>query len=178
MNKAEFQTRNGQTCIIRPATVEDVEFIGECCAAGLFNPGMAGTFAVKSRREDTLYSYRNTLIAEIDGTPIACAVSYEGNRFRKMCEDTWGRYVEQALPGEYHFDTVATKEEYRGQGIATHLINYVMEQARNSDYDFTYFTLVTEPENATAIRLYESLGFHLTGETRVENFLVMAKPRG
>ena len=176
---AEFQIRNGQTCIIRPAKVEDAEFIGGRCAAGLFNPGMTQMFTILANRVDTLYSYRNAIIGEIDGVPVACVVSYLGDDFNRMAIAAFGNNFRiQALPGEYHFDTVGTLDGYRCQGIATNLINYVMDQAIERNYEFTNFTLVTEPDNDTAIRLYESLGFHRTGERRCGNFIVLAKPRG
>ena len=54
------------------------------------------------------------------------------------------------------------RPEYRGKGIATALVERIVEDARNIGYKELY--LDTLPELESAVRLYKSFGFEETGQ--------------
>lgn len=54
------------------------------------------------------------------------------------------------------------RPEYRGNGIATALVERIVEDARNIGYKELY--LDTLPELESAVRLYKSFGFEETGQ--------------
>lgn len=54
------------------------------------------------------------------------------------------------------------RPEYRGNGIATALVERIIEDARNIGYKELY--LDTLPELESAVRLYKSFGFEETGQ--------------
>ncbi|SCY81776.1 ribosomal-protein-alanine N-acetyltransferase [Lachnospiraceae bacterium XBB2008] len=56
---------------------------------------------------------------------------------------------------------VAVDERYRGQGIATQLLKYAIEQ--NEALGIEDFTLEVRQSNAAAIRVYEKCGFESAG---------------
>ena len=54
------------------------------------------------------------------------------------------------------------RPEYRGKGIATALVERIVEDARNIGYKELYLDTLPELENA--VRLYKSFGFEETGQ--------------
>jgi ribosomal protein S18 acetylase RimI-like enzyme len=74
-----------------------------------------------------------------------------------------GRLVAMAgerlhLPGWTEISAVCTDPDFRGSGLATRLVQALVQQIRNRDE--TPF-LHAGATNTTAIRLYEAMGFHL-----------------
>lgn len=75
---------------------------------------------------------------------------------------------------------VVTDENFRGQGVAYALVSKVMERAFE-EFGTTNFTLEVRVGNASAIALYEKLGFKSAGvrpkfyEKPVEDALIMWK---
>ena len=81
------------------------------------------------RREDLLYSYARTRIAEVDGSVAGSLLSYPGDIYREMREKTfrelWPDFFkmdqasdQEADPGEYYLDTLAVLPQYRRRGIS------------------------------------------------------------
>ena len=93
-------------------------------------------FRLLAEREDTQYSFRNTLVARDDkGEALGALVSYDGadlKRLRKVFIETanrlmnWGideeRIHDETGPGEIYIDSLMVLPEYRGKGIARKLI--------------------------------------------------------
>lgn len=118
-------------------------------------------------REDVLYSWRNTLIAEADGTAFGMVTAYDGRYYRGWRETTLELVKEhlgvefpgmedEAVPGEYYVDSLAVLPEYRGQGIGRALLQRAVTQGRELGLKVT---LAVEYDNARAQHLYRSLGF-------------------
>jgi GNAT superfamily N-acetyltransferase len=63
-------------------------------------------------------------------------------------------YPFEATPQMGSIEFVATAPEYRGRGVATDLITYVMNETPRAEYVFE-----VADTNTTAVRLYERLGF-------------------
>ena len=83
------------------------------------------------------------------------------------------------LGGDGEITNVAVDEEARGNGIATQMLIYAMEEMKKEGVEA--FTLEVRVSNAPAIRLYEKLGFENKGirknfyENPVEDAMIMWK---
>ena len=62
---------------------------------------------------------------------------------------------------EIHINNVAVLPRYRGRGIGTALMRFVLEEAKR--LGATRATLEVRASNAAASRLYERLGFYTAG---------------
>ncbi|MBN2001805.1 MAG: GNAT family N-acetyltransferase [Anaerolineae bacterium] len=65
-------------------------------------------------------------------------------------------------PSLFWVDRLMIAEGHRGKGYAKAALSLVLDEAR--ERGFVQIGLSTNPENAKAINLYESLGFKATGE--------------
>lgn len=122
-------------------------------------------------REDVLYSWHNTIIAEVDGQCAGMLTAYDGRYYHDMRIRTM-RLVKQhlgvefpgmedeAVAGEYYLDSLAVMPEYRGKGIGRQLLRQGIETGKTLNLDVT---LAVDPINDRAKRLYRSLGFHPSG---------------
>lgn len=94
------------------------------------------------------------------GNPDACFfVALEG-------ETVLGYAGMHCAWGECYMDDIAVFPEHRGKGIATALLNALLEEAGRRGGEF--LSLEVRPSNTGAVRLYEKLGFREEG--RRKNF--------
>lgn len=158
---------------IRKANINDSPFIAWTVATAIGIPQPEPTFLAGvetiGRREDTLYSWKNSIIAEIDNRAVGCLVCYEGARYKAMREITFplifqmsgndfSTMEQETCAGEYYLDSMAVLPEYRNQGIATQLLTFGTKTAET--LKIPRVCMVVSPENPKAQQLYESLGFH------------------
>ncbi|WP_088810549.1 MULTISPECIES: GNAT family N-acetyltransferase [Listeria] len=68
----------------------------------------------------------------------------------------------ETFSGEWYLDSIVTREDYRGKGIGTALLNELPHFAK-ADGE-RKIGLNCDKANPAAKRLYERLGFHTTGE--------------
>ena len=114
---------------IRDATLDDAPFIARVVLAGIDMLDIDAKLPDEqrdifehlvgiSRMDDTLYSYLNTRIAEIDGNRVGALVAYDGARYAMMREKTFGlvqqtsgmdlsRNAMDTGPGELYLDSRA-----------------------------------------------------------------------
>lgn len=164
---------NSPTLRLRQATLDDVPFVAWVIvtAIGIEHPAqeLLDSVTEMCHREDVLYSWRNTIVAEKNGQPVGALTQYDGARYLKMRQVTFP-LIQQACgidysdmdletyPGEYYLDSMAVLPELRGQGIATALLKDGI--ARATAAGITQCSMIVSPENPEAQKLYESLGFH------------------
>ncbi len=162
---------------IRPATIADAHFIARGFHMAMLYEDVPEerirAFAEHiCRREDVLYSWRNTLIAEQDGVVVGMITAYDGRYYRawreqtfRLCEELFGATFpgmeDEAVAGEYYIDSLAVLPEYRGRGIGRALLEQGI--SRGSAVGLTV-TITVDPVNKRAQRLYASLGFRPDGE--------------
>ena len=165
--------------LIRPARPEDAAFIGRCvCEAigfGIFeqetdeNRTIAENVSPLAAREGTLYSYRNTLIAEVNGEVAGTFISYPGEYYHEWRKETFRDYpyfkdldldvmADEAGPGEYYLDTLAVLPQFRRQGIGSGLMKERIAQVQQ-DFPDLRISLLVDPENLDGQRIYTRLGF-------------------
>ena len=126
--------------------------------------------------EDSQYSYRNTIVAEVDGVPAGAAVAYDGADLYKLRDVTLKFIFEhtgkshtiedETDASEVYLDSIAVLPEYRGLGIGKQLLLALKEMA-NEKYGKDLGLLV-DFENPDAERLYKSVGFE---RMNVKDFL-------
>ena len=125
-------------------------------------------------REDSQYSYRNTLVALDKSKVVGIAVSYDGGLLHKLRQ----AFVEGAMvhigkdhsgmddetqAGELYLDSLAVLPEYRRQGIASRLIMATKERANS--FGLPCVGLLVDKGNPSGEALYSSLGFQYANDS-------------
>lgn len=122
-------------------------------------------------RDDVLYSWRNTIIAEVDGKRAGMLTAYDGRYYHDMRIRTmtlvkqhlgveFSGMEDEAVAGEYYLDSLAVMPEFRGLGIGRKLLQKGIENGKVLRLDVT---LAVDPINDRAKHLYQSLGFKPAG---------------
>jgi len=169
---------------LRDATLDDTPFIARVVLAGIDMLDMDAVLPDEQRSifehlieicrmDDTLYSYRNTRIAEIDGKSVGALVAYDGSHYAKMREKTFG-LVQQTSgmdlshnametgPGEFYLDSMAILSDYRCMGIGKLLMRDRVDFA--FDNGFQKVTLLVDKDKPRLQQYYESEGFAFSEE--------------
>ena len=169
---------------LRDATLDDAPFIARVVLAGIDMLDIDAVLPDEQRpifehlieiccMDDTLYSYCNTRIAEVDGKPVGALVAYDGACYAKMREKTFGlvqqtsgmdlsRNAMETGPGEYYLDSMAILSDYRGVGIGKMLMRDRVDFALNNG--FQKVTLLVDKDKPRLQQYYESEGFAFGGE--------------
>ena len=119
-------------CLIMTAMTDDccLHFCGEGYGLEDFRKMMT----ILVEREDSQYSYRNTLVAMDADKVVGISVSYDGGRMHELrrafieaAKDHIGKdhsgMDDETQAGELYLDSLAVLPEYRRQGIASALTN-------------------------------------------------------
>lgn len=120
--------------------------------------------------DESLYSYRNALVAMDGGTIAGCLVSYDGRDLLRLRESfisaaaeylgqDFSNMAEETQAGEYYLDSLCVKSEYRKQGIATRLLRTAIDEHGTQPVG-----LLVDHTHPWAERLYRSIGFRFVGE--------------
>ena len=124
--------------------------------------------------EDSQYSYLNTLVAiDDDGKLCGMCVSYDGARLgelrarfvRAMKENfdrDFSNMPDETGSGELYIDSIAVFESCRGKGVATKLLNAVVDKARGMGLPAV--GLLVDTGNPKAEKLYGRVGFSYVGD--------------
>ena len=170
-------TQPAPNITIRKATPDDADALAEL--ANFAGEGMPlflwermaeeGTSAwdygrERVRREEGDFSYRNAIIAEIDGRVAACLIGYQisGKPEAIDYETMPAMFVplqelENQCPGYWYNDILSAYPQYRGQGIGTALLEYAEMKALKSAC--AGFAIIVSDANKGARRLYERCGY-------------------
>ena len=73
-----------------------------------------------------------------------------------------------AAPGAWIVESVATRPEARGSGLAHALVDHVLAEGRDGGHELSQLTIMIG--NTAAQRVYESRGFRITAEKRDADF--------
>ena len=169
---------------IRDATLDDAPFISRVVLAGIEMLDIDAPLPDSQRdlyehlveicrMDDTLYSYRNTRVAEIDGNRVGALVAYDGAYYAKMREKTFGLVKQtsgmdlshnamETGPGEFYLDSMAIPSDFRGAGIGKMLMRDRVDFALSNG--FQKVTLLVDKDKAHLQKYYESLGFAFSEE--------------
>ena len=124
-----------------------------------------------ARGDATQYSWRNAIVAEVEGKSVGAVVGYDGAQLYELREGTFavlrkmvGResnIVDETEPGECYLDSVGVLPKYRGMGVGEALVKAFYERAFAQGHQRV--GLIVDKENPEAERLYASLGFKRVG---------------
>ena len=165
--------------LLRDATSDDAPFIARVVLAGIDMLDIDATLPDEQhsiyehlmdicRMNDTLYSFCNTRIAEIDGHPVGALVAYDGARYAALRAKTFGlvqqtsgmdlsRNAMETSSGEFYLDSMAILSDYRGLGIGKMLMRDRMDYALRNG--FHKVTLLVDKDKPRLQSYYESEGF-------------------
>jgi len=128
-------------------------------------------------RDDSQYSYRNTLVAATDAAAddiVGILVSYDGARLHQLRR----AFIDEALQafgidysgmddetqaGELYLDSLCVRSDFRHMGIATALLQAGIERGRSEVLPAV--GLLVDQGNPKAEHLYRSLGFSYAGDS-------------
>lgn len=168
----------------RKAGAEDAPFIAKAVLAAV-NAGDFDSAQDEERKntlevlnrivclEDTLYSFKNVLIAEAEGERAGCIIAYDGARYKAMKENTFkllneglgldfSGMDEEAGRGEYYLDSLAVSPEFRKRGIGTLLIMQALEAGEALGFSKASLLVLASDEGLRS--LYASCGFIVEGK--------------
>jgi ribosomal protein S18 acetylase RimI-like enzyme len=179
----------------RPADAEDLARLGNLAGEGLafaFWAGLAGPgetpLEVGIRRAaggEGGFSWRNAVIAEVDGRVAGALVAYHVRRPEPLGRVPAALRPLQALEnraiGTLHLHVLATYPEFRCRGVASRLVAEAERWGRGS----RGLSLIAADRNLGALHLYEAFGFREAGreamvkegwESPSEAWVLMVKP--
>lgn len=167
----------------RPATQQDAAFIARQVLEALhwemyvepLSPDKQAAWTALTpicAQEGVLYSYKHCTIAEVDGQCLGLMVAYDGAGYRNLRLRTFvqidclgdtdeATMEDETESGEWYVDSVAVVPEGRGKGVGRQLIEWAVKQACELGL---CATLLVDPKNEKAHRLYRAMGFEKIGE--------------
>ena len=127
-------------------------------------------------REDSQYSYRNTLVAMDANRVVGISVSYDGARLHELrrafieaAKEHLGKdhsgMDDETQAGELYLDSLAVLPEYRRQGIARELLLATKELANR--LGLPCVGLLVDKDNPVGEALYASVGFQYVNDNQL-----------
>ena len=160
---------------IRDAKKEDVEIVAWTVLTALdMNCDDMDKFIKSCSEEDTIYSWRNSIVATVDGKTVGCLIAYEGSRYKELRNKSWlqlwddmdSEYLKtieaETVDGEFYLDSMAILPAYRGCSIGRMLLMYAVEKGRNLGCICS--TLLVDVNKPRLEAYYKSIGFEQYGE--------------
>jgi len=146
-------------------------FCGEGYGLGDFRKMMT----ILVEREDSQYSYKNTLVAMEGNKVVGISVSYDGDRLHELrqtfiaiAKEQIGRdhsgMDDETQAGELYLDSLAVLPEYRRCGIASHLLLATKEKA--GQMGLPCVGLLVDKNNPVGEALYASVGFRYVNDSQ------------
>lgn len=161
---------------IRPASKEDAELIAKVVAAAINTEegyALLPIFRELAEMENSQYSYKNTLVAEVCGEPVGAVVGYDGAKLQelrlsllKLYRERVGKKLEiedETSAGEFYIDSISVLPEFRGRGIGEQLLKSMIEKATEEGH--FCIGLLVDFDNPKAEKLYRKIGFQRKNET-------------
>ena len=145
------------------------------CGEGYGLEDFRGMMTMLVEREDSQYSYRNTLVAMDGEKVVGISVSYDGSmlhELRRAFIEAAKEYVgkdnsgmdDETQAGELYLDSLAVLPGYRRQGIARRLILATKEKA--DAMHLPCVGLLVDKGNPDGEALYSSVGFKYMNDSR------------
>lgn len=123
------------------------------------------------QRANNQYSYHNCWVAEIDGEVVAAVNLYDGARLEELRQPVI-EYIrskfnhdfkpeDETQAGEYYIDSLGVNTRQRGKGIASKVLQCLIDEYANKQRKT--LGLLVDGENPNARRLYLKMGFQTVG---------------
>ena len=166
--------------IVRAATAEDANVIARAVALAIGNEATLRSYcsddylavlAEIARQDATQYSWRNALVAEVDGVAVGAIVGYDGAQLRVLRNGTFtvlleriGRVpniLDETGRGEYYLDSIGVLPEFRALGVGRALVEAFCNKVFAEGHERV--GLMVDYDNSQVEKLYISLGFERVG---------------
>lgn len=116
-------------------------------------------------REDTIYGFINTFVAETDGKIIGAVCAYDGADYQRLKQpiveaighDSGFARIKETEAGEFYVDSVGVLPEYRGRGTGTRLVEAQIRRAASLGH--SVIGLIVDIDKPKTEALYTRLGF-------------------
>lgn len=161
---------------IREAVVADAPLVGKVVLMALHydeTHPLAPIFAELAVREVSQYSFRNALVAEVDGDVVGAIIGYDGARLEELRKPLYELMIEkfgnvptvedETSAGEFYIDSIAVLPQWRGCGVGGALLSAVRDRAFAAGHERV--GLIVDFANPRAEALYNSLGFERVNAT-------------
>ena len=161
---------------IREAVPGDAPLVGKVVLMALHydeQHPLASIFAELAAREVSQYSYRNALVAEVDGTTVGAIIGYDGARLEELrkplfelMREKFGNIPtveDETSAGEFYLDSLAVLPQWRGRGVGGALLSAARDRAFAAGH--SRVGLIVDFANPRAEALYNSLGFERVNAT-------------
>lgn len=122
----------------------------------------------RARRDEGSFSYRNSVIAEVEGKVAGCIIGYPlPDRPEPIDPKMPAMFVplqelENRAPGTWYVNVLATYPAYRRRGIASHLLG--LAEISAAEAGRCGLSIIVSDANRTARRLYEGRGYRQVAE--------------
>ena len=161
---------------IREAVAADASLVGRVVLMALHydeTHPFASIFAELAAREVSQYSYRNALVAEVDGETVGAIIGYDGACLEELRKPLYELMVEkfgsvrpvedETSAGEFYLDSLAVLPQWRGRGVGSALLSAARDRAFAAGHERV--GLIVDFANPRAEALYNSLGFERVNAT-------------
>ncbi|MFJ3387726.1 GNAT family N-acetyltransferase [Lysinibacillus sp. NPDC086135] len=153
-----------------------------------------GTFSTLWRQENNRFSHQYAYEAQMDGQTLGMITCYPIPVLNRLPWPTFKQLLsfrklglviynilnikmfysmitmKEGEDDEFHIGTIALLPESRGLGVGTRLLEFAEEQARLQG--FAKCSLTVKKENHLAIKLYQRIGYQITGEINKPKLLL------
>jgi ribosomal protein S18 acetylase RimI-like enzyme len=117
----------------------------------------------RARREEGSFSYRNAVIAEVDGEVAGALVGYPLPEAPEPIDPQMPamfvplQELENLAPGTWYVNVLATYPTFRRRGVASHLLG--LAEAQVAGAGSRGLSIIVADTNVAARRLYEGRGY-------------------
>jgi ribosomal protein S18 acetylase RimI-like enzyme len=172
---------------VRPATPDDAALMArliDIAAAGLpshlwsttAEPGQSPLEVgeARARRDSGGFSWRNAIMAEVDGRPVGMLLGYrleapteEDRAALAELPDLVRPFIEleHEVPGTFYINAFAVLEGFRGRGIGAALLEAARQRA--AELGCALLSVQAFSENPRSVAFYERHGFRRIAERPV-----------
>lgn len=157
--------------LIRRATLLDTPFVAHSVVEAMHLTGEAHLLSqveALCRHEQTLYSYKHALVAQLGNQLVGCLIFYDGAHYASMRDYTFQLIRESmkidfdSMPhetqsGEVYFDSLFVDPSYRGHRLGEQLFSTALSLSK--DWPCWKASLIAEVDYPHLERYYSSMGF-------------------
>lgn len=128
-------------------------------------------------QENNQYSYQNTIVVEYDNLFAGTTTFYDGAKLEELrkpvlelLKKDYNQIIQpqdETQAGEIYIDTIAVSENFRGKGIGSKILDYLIEEIGQKQNNT--LGLLVDFTNPNAKKLYERKGFVVVGEKMLMN---------
>lgn len=161
---------------IRPATLNDIEIIADIVCMAINDPSTVDEYFGKeynrviqtiAKHNLSQYSWKNTLIAQIDGVVAGGIIGYNGSDLEKLRENTLSIVYEltgkklnipdETQAGEFYLDSLGVYPNFRNRGLGIKLVETFCKNVFDQGHNCV--GLLVDYTNPIAESIYIKLGF-------------------